>query len=432
MHHQNNNLGEQFKSAVSDAINNGDFQKLNFLVTDTVTDVITEAGSQIKKATENVQKEFQNNSASDIYQNVRNYQQKQTERNQQFQNHSQKNPNFTKETSASSQKNSFTSQNTSNKLLPACKIKKIGQVSSILYIIFGAIGVGATGFPLLVGGLFAMLEFSWPTGIYIFLLVLLFACLLLIQKGIVQRKRLHRMKRYITLCEDNMYVNIKYLAKKTGNSISYVLKDVKKMLRLGFFPEGHLDFQENCLMLDDATYEEYLKLEQERKSFAEEEAKKVAEQATQTPQQQELTAMIQEGQDYIAKLHHLNDLIEDESVSKKLYRMESLLKEIFKRVKKSPEQMPKMRKLMNYYLPTTIKLLESYDQFDNISSPGADILSAKAEIEKTIDIINEAFVELLNKLFQTDAYDVTADAQVLQTMLAKEGLYKNKFSEEKL
>ena len=65
------------------------------------------------------------------------------------------------------------------------------------------------------------------------------------------------------------------------------------------------------------------------------------------------------------------------------------------------------------------------------SSAGDLIKQAKAEIEKTVDIINEAFTELLNKLFQATVFDVTTDAQVLQTMLAKEGLTKNDFSEDK-
>ena len=77
---------------------------------------------------------------------------------------------------------------------------------------------------------------------------------------------------------------------------------------------------------------------------------------------------------------------------------------------------------MDYYLPTTIKLVEAYEEFDRVSVPGEDILTAKAEIEKTLDTINGAFVELLNNLFQSTAFDVTTDAQVLQTMLAKEGL----------
>ena len=64
----------------------------------------------------------------------------------------------------------------------------------------------------------------------------------------------------------------------------------------------------------------------------------------------------------------------------------------------------------------------AYEEFDSLSVQGEEIAEAKAEIEKTLDTINKAFGELLNKLFRDTAYDVTTDAQVLQTMLAKEGL----------
>lgn len=433
MNNQNQNLGEQFKSAVSDAINNGDFQKLNFLVTDTVTDVIADASTQIKKAASDVQKEFQNTSAtSDIYKNIKNYQQQQAQRNQQLNNKTRTKQQQTQNQPFQSVRQQF--QNTrpapGGKLLPIYKTKNVGQISSILYIVFGGIGTGFSIITLLIGMVFSLVDFPWPIGIYILILILLSGFLLMIRQGLNQRGRLNRMKRYISLCDDNMYVNIKYLAQQTGKNISYVLKDVKKMLQLGFFPEGHLDAKGDCLMLDTATYQEYLRIEQERSALAQEEAKKEKDKENLSAEQQELQAMLQEGKDYIDKLHHLNDIIEDASVSEKLYRMENLLKEIFERVQESPEQMPKMRKLMSYYLPTTIKLLQSYSEFDDVSAPGQDIISAKAEIEKTIDIINEAFVELLNKLFQTSAFDAATDAQVLQTMLAKEGLTKNKFTEE--
>ena len=83
-----------------------------------------------------------------------------------------------------------------------------------------------------------------------------------------------------------------------------------------------------------------------------------------------------------------------------------------------------MHKLMDYYLPTTLKLVEAYADFDRISAPGEEIISAKAEIENTLDTINRAFTELLNNLFQNAVFDATTDAQVLKTMLAREGLTK--------
>ncbi len=387
-----NNLSEQFKNAVHDAINNGNYAELNNLVTDTVTDVIASTGRQVKKMAD------------------------------QFQNHvpNQKTP-------------PPSSPPPIKKSLPTTK--NIGQVSSILYIAFGSIGCGIFSITLLIHIIFLLIDFLWSPSLFLMQLILIVFCGLTAAKGLSERGRLARMKRYVSLCAGNMYVNIRDLAIQTNKSIDYVLKDVKKMLRLGFFPQGHLDEKGTCLMLDDATYKEYLKVDQERKALAQEEAAKAARKAAAQKESQsqskELQLMIQDGQEYIQKLHDMNELIPGETISRKLYRMENLLKEIFEQLEEDPSQMPKMQKLMNYYLPTTIKLLEAYKDFDDVSVPGQDIISAKAEIEKTVDTINEAFTELLNKLFQSAVFDVTADAQVLQTMLAKEGLTKNEFSEDK-
>ena len=72
----------------------------------------------------------------------------------------------------------------------------------------------------------------------------------------------------------------------------------------------------------------------------------------------------------------------------------------------------------------TCALPISYEEFDRVSAPGEDIIKAKAEIENTLDTINDAFRELLNKLFQHAVFDATTDAQVLKTMLAREGLMR--------
>ena len=132
--------------------------------------------------------------------------------------------------------------------------------------------------------------------------------------------------------------------------------------------------------------------------------------------------ILTEGSEYIRKLRDLNDRIPGEVISAKLFCLENLLKDIFDSVREHPEQMHRMHKLMNYYLPTTLKLVEAYEEFDRVSSPSEEILKAKAEIENTLDTINQAFRELLNTLFQDAVFDATTDAQVLKTMLAKEGL----------
>ena len=262
----------------------------------------------------------------------------------------------------------------------------------------------------------------------------LFGFIFMIDRGCMRRNRIKRAERYVALCGGKSYIDIEELARQMGKSKKHILKDVKKMIKLGIFPEGHLDAQESCLILDDATFREYLKLEKERKALEMEEKvarmqEKQKAKGAYVMQEKQIgdeQPLIKEGNDCIRKLRKLNEDIEGEVISAKLSSLENLLQEIFDRVKEHPEQMPQMQKFMNYYLPTTLKLVEAYREFDDVSVPGADIASAKIEIEQTLDTINQAFAELLNKLFRSTVYDVTTDAQVLQTMLAKEGLTGNK------
>lgn len=239
-----------------------------------------------------------------------------------------------------------------------------------------------------------------------------------------------------------MYAQIESLARDTGRSVRFVAKDIHRMLSLGMFPEGHLDEKKTCLMLNDSVHSQYLEAEKARMMREQEKAReKAAErQNASAPEEEkedrqsgqmgaeheaELNTMVAEGMECIRKLRELNDQIPEEAISQKLFRLENLLKDIFDSVREHPEQMHRMHKLMDYYLPTTLKLVEAYEDFDKISAPGPDILSAKAEIERTLDIINQAFEELLGSLFQDAVLDATTDAQVLQTMLAREGLTRS-------
>ncbi len=336
------------------------------------------------------------------------------------------------------------------------RMNPVGKVSGILFMIFGGIGTGLMALALIslmitavFGGGGVVLSTMIPVA-------LLFAAFIfMVDRGCAKRERWKRAQRYVELCGNNRYINIDDLALHAGKNERFVLKDVKKMIQAGIFPEGHLDQEEACLMLDDATYRQYLAIQKERKAREMEEkvAKMQAERnasaqlappmeqaqvpaqerpaaqasgaaAQGEPENPELAAMIREGQDCIRKLRDMNDNIEGEVISAKLFQLENLLKEIFQRVREHPEQMPQMQKFMKYYLPTTLKLVEAYEEFDSVSVPGEDIIAAKGEIEKTLDTINNAFAELLNKLFRASVYDATTDAQVLQTMLAKEGLMK--------
>ena len=88
----------------------------------------------------------------------------------------------------------------------------------------------------------------------------------------------------------------------------------------------------------------------------------------------------------------------------------------------NPDSVDDIGKLMEYYLPTTIKLLEAYEELDAQPVQGENILSSRREIEKTIDTLNTAFEKLLDDLFQDTSWDVSSDISVLEMMLAQDGL----------
>ena len=91
-------------------------------------------------------------------------------------------------------------------------------------------------------------------------------------------------------------------------------------------------------------------------------------------------------------------------------------------LEQNPDSVNDMRRMMDYYLPTTMKLLEAYEELDAQPVQGENIISSKKEIEDTIDTLNIAFEKLLDSLFQDTAWDVSSDISVLHTMLAQEGL----------
>lgn len=397
-------IGEEIRDAVEDALRSGNFRDISNVVINTVSDTVKNVSSRMGQAVSGGVGE----------------------------NYTEKYEQATRERQRAKQERELAEREAELARSPA-PFRRVGRISSVLYQVFGGIGTGIMGILCAVFfGLGLGLGGGWWVT-FLILALLLLAFVTMIQVGCKQKFRLKRAEKYVELSGRNQYINVEELALHTNRKPKFVLKDIRKMLAAGFFPEGHLDTQESCLMLNDKIYREYLSLEKQRK-IQEKEQKarelkeslnKNGETVTQVAEQApggELEAMITEGQECIRKLRNMNDNIAGEEISAKLFRLENLLKEIFEGLKEHPEQMPQMQKFMSYYLPTTLKLVTAYEEFDGLSSQGEEIREAKSEIEKTLDTINSAFEELLNRMLRNTAFDVTTDAQVLQTMLAKEGL----------
>ena len=138
--------------------------------------------------------------------------------------------------------------------------------------------------------------------------------------------------------------------------------------------------------------------------------------------------ILRQGEQYLEKIQAMNAQLPGIVITTKLQRLESVIRSILYEVKKQPSSATDLRKLMNYYLPTIWKLLETYKEINDEPIVTEQMARTQQEIEQTIDTINDAFENLLEQLFRNKAWDVSSDISVLNTMLAQDGIKDSGFN----
>ena len=295
-----------------------------------------------------------------------------------------------------------------------------------LLTLFGSGGVLSTGIVGLVTGVGSVL--SVLGGIS---LVGLGGGIWLLANGIRSITKVSRYEKYLKALGSKTYCELNRLAQVVGKSPKFVRKELKGMIDDGMFLEGHLDEEETSLITSNDAYVHYLEAKQKQAVKKQEEvvqtvrAQKEADTKKGNAQAQEV---LDKGNAFIRQLRACNDAIPGREISEKISRMETLVRKIFDRVETHPEVVPELKKLMDYYLPMTVKLLNAYADMDAQPIQGENIRSSKQEIEATLDTLNTAFEKLLDSIFKTTAMDVSSDITVLQTLLAQEGLTEDEFS----
>ena len=149
------------------------------------------------------------------------------------------------------------------------------------------------------------------------------------------------------------------------------------------------------------------------------EKKEEKEKPTGNPQ---LDKMIADGKKALSELRRLDENIEDEKISASIRRMEEACEKIFQQVKQEPEKLPQIRKFMDYYLPTALKILNAYDRMGSLGVEGENISGTMQRVENMMDTIVKAFEKQLDALFGSEALDISTDITVLENMMAREGL----------
>ena len=404
-------FGEEIKQTIQDAIDTKDYSRLNQMVSDTVKHAMDCVSAGIKnggwyrdpKTGQPLYGDKKNTGSRSGAENQR-YRPNQGPKMSEMRNYSQNHP-----VPVTPRYLKGTSVKIGGTFLAATGA--VFGLTSVIFLIITLIGSLITAFDVVSGliiGIFAVAFISFAVMTYV---------------GVDMVRTVGRFRQYVSVLRDREFCDIKEIASATGRDVRKVLKDVKKMITKGWFCQGHLDEKESCLMVSEQAWNQYTALMEDMKQ------RKAEEQAAQRKMQEEydrlspeVQKIVQAGDEYVRRIKAANDAIPGEVISAKISRMELLVDRIFDRVEQNPDSVNDMRRMMDYYLPTTMKLLEAYKELDAQPVQGENIISSKKEIEDTIDTLNLAFEKLLDSLFQDTAWDVSSDISVLHTMLAQEGL----------
>ena len=221
--------------------------------------------------------------------------------------------------------------------------------------------------------------------------------------GQVRKNQYKRFHRYLTLIGDQKTVSITALAEAFPAKRSKVCAALEDMIDAGVFGErAYLDYGRDLLVLDGSGVKAQDKPREEKKTAP--------------------TTAVGEENDLLRQIREVNEDIENPELSRKIYRIEEITHRILEFQKEHPDKAGELRKFLNYYLPTTLKILNSYAQLENQGVEGENITATKQRIEGMMDMVVEGFERQLDKLFAGDMMDIAADITVMERMMQGDGL----------
>ena len=135
--------------------------------------------------------------------------------------------------------------------------------------------------------------------------------------------------------------------------------------------------------------------------------------------------LVQQGMKMLSDIREENARIPDETLSARINELEDITRRIFSTVADKPEKAPQIRRFMEYYLPTVLKMLTNYRKLGERGVTGQNADKMKKTVEDAMDVVLGAFVKQHDQLYGSDAMDVTAEAKVLETMLRQDGLLES-------
>jgi len=253
-------------------------------------------------------------------------------------------------------------------------------------------------------GLGDMDSLAWGASFFSVILPFIQSALLFVGAFVMKHmsKKMSRRERrygqYLAIIGNRPYIKLSELAKACGVNLQQCGRDIEDMMdKKLLVSTAYIDVGRQMLVMNPAL-------------VPEENTQPAVKEA-----ESNYSAILQE-------FRRLDDDIEDEVISEKIRTIENLTSQIFDEVERKPEKLSGIRSLLNYYLPTTLKLLHNYAELEDQWAGGENIKTAKKDIERIMDTLVECYKMQLDKLFANEKLDISSDIKVLENMMARDGL----------
>ena len=226
--------------------------------------------------------------------------------------------------------------------------------------------------------------------------------LVMFAAGRRMKRRSARIARYLAVMGERSYIGINELCAVSGKRRKTVERDLEFMVEKGMLSAGaYFDSGRGMFFRSAEAFAEYAEEKSRRENVTPKEANEGYAGA-------------------LRAIRAANDRIADPVLSEKIDHLEVVAGKIFREVEEHPEKQRQAATFLNYYLPTTLKLLDSYAKFEEAGIEGENLSRAQERIEETMDALIKGFDKQLDDLYRSEAMDIDSDIRVMENMLRRD------------
>ena len=236
--------------------------------------------------------------------------------------------------------------------------------------------------------------------------------------------------RFLRELGHNTVIPIRDLASSVQKSEEDTIKELMYMMNKGYFKQARIVENNSLFLLDIPTFKLYKNQKNQMQNLSHEENKKIAQDTSTKTNKDKAEEIIKISSKEITSINLDISRIKNRNFLEKVIEIKKTIENITNIIKRYPEKAYVLDKFIEYYLPTTVKLIDAYTEYEIMESNDSKIKNSLAEIESSIEIINEAFEKIQLELMEDRTMDIKTDIDTMKILLNQEGYLEKDWSKD--